>query len=394
MVPEEAPSADLIAAVERVAPHVVALRRDLHRIAEPSGREVKTAARVAQELVRWELAVKTGIGGTGVTADMDTGRPGPLVLLRADMDALPIEDRSPAECRSLNPGYSHACGHDGHTAILVGVVEVLKGFEAALAGRVRFVFQPAEEPATGARAMIAAGVLADGRPDAVLALHAWPGLSADTVACRPGVMGASHDALSIQVRGRGGHSARPDQARNPLDGMARLVQELPALSSSERVVTICTARAGTSENVIPDQGTLTGTTRALDERLRQRTKVDIEERVAQLLAPLGLSATVEFREGCPPVVNDGRLFSELCEVGKTLDPYVRVRKVEAPSMGAEDFAVFLHEAPGLLIRLGMGADSPLLHTPEFSFNDEALPTGMLALAGMVLRVCGRKAVRP
>jgi amidohydrolase len=393
MVSEEVPPADLIAAVERVAPRAVALRRDLHRIAEPSGREVETAGRVAKELARMELAVRTGVGGTGVTADWETGRPGPFVLLRADMDALPIEDRSPAACRSLNPGYSHACGHDGHTAILVGVVEVLKRQEAALAGRVRFVFQPAEELATGARAMIAAGVLADGRPDAVLALHAWPGLAVDTVASRPGVMGASHDAFTIEVRGRGGHSARPDQALNPLDGMARLLQELPTLSSSERVVTICTARAGTSDNVIPDRGTLTGTTRALDEGLRQRTKVEIEERAARLLAPLGLSATVAFREGCPPVVNDQNLFSELCEVGKTLGPHVRVREVEAASMGAEDFAVFLNEAPGLLIRLGMGADSPLLHTPEFSFNDEAVPTGMLALTGMVLRVCGRKVVR-
>ncbi|NQT12281.1 MAG: amidohydrolase [Planctomycetes bacterium] len=372
----------------------MSLRRDLHRIAEPSGREVKTAARVARELARMGLTVTTGVAGTGVTADFQTGRPGPFVLLRADMDALEIEDRSPGACRSLNPGYSHACGHDGHTAILVGVVEVLKHWEAALAGRVRFVFQPAEELATGARAMLAAGVMADGRPDAVLALHGWPGLSIDTVASRPGVMGASHDAFTIEVRGRGGHSARPDQARNPLDGMARLLQALPALSSSQRVVTICTARAGTSDNVIPDRGTLTGTSRALDEGLRQRTKEEIRERTAALVATLGLSATVAFREGCPPVVNDGNLFAELRAVGKTLDPHLRVREVEAPSMGAEDFAVFLAEAPGLLIRLGMGPDSPLLHTPEFAFNDEAVPTGMLALAGMVLRVCGRKVVEP
>lgn len=340
------------------------------------------------------LSVTTGVAGTGVIADFQTGRPGPFVLLRADMDALEIEDRSPGGCRSLNPGYSHACGHDGHTAILVGVVEVLKHWEAALSGRVRFVFQPAEELATGARAMLAAGVLADGRPDAVLALHGWPGLSIDTVASRPGVMGASHDAFSIEVQGRGGHSARPNQARNPLDGMARLLQALPALSSSERVVTICTARAGTSDNVIPDRGTLTGTSRALDEGLRQRTKEEIRERTAALVATLGLSATVAFREGCPPVVNDENLFSELREVGEMLAPHLRVREVEAPSMGAEDFAVFLQEAPGLLIRLGMGPDSPLLHTPEFAFNDEAVPAGMLALAGMVLRVCGRKVVEP
>jgi amidohydrolase len=307
---------------------------------------------------------------------------------------LPVDDRSPAEYRSRRPGYAHCCGHDGHTAILFGVAGVLARLRETLCGRIRFVFQPAEERATGAKAMLAAGVLADGPPDAVLALHAWPGLPPDTVASRAGVVGASNDAFTIEVRGRGGHSARPNQARNPLDGMARLLQALPTLSTPQRVVTICTARAGIRDNVIPERGTLSGTSRALDEGLRQRTKREIQEQATALCAALGLSATVVFGEGCPPVVNDGNLLSELFEVGEALAPHVRVTELPAPSMGADDFAYFLEHAPGLLIRLGMGVDSPPLHTSEFTFDDRAVPTGILVLAGMVVRLCAQQMSRP
>lgn len=382
--------ADLIVAVRRVAARVVALRRDLHRIAEPSGREVKTAARVAKELAETDVTLQTGVAGTGVTADLETGRPGPFVVLRADMDALPVEDRSPAEGRSVHPGYSHCCGHDGHTAILLGAVRVLGILRERLSGRIRFVFQPAEENATGAKAMLAAGVLADDRAVAVLALHAWPGLPTDTVESRPGVVGASNDAFTIDVRGRSGHSARPEEALNPLGGMARLIEALPKLSSPQRMVTLCTARAGRTNNVIPEIGTLTGTSRALNEDLRQRTKSEIQQQAAALCAALGLSATVSFQEGCPPLVNDPELYWQLCRLGQALQPQVRVREVDAPSMGAEDFAFFMQEAPGLFIHLGMGADSPLLHTPEFLFNDEAVPTGITVLAAMALRLCARE----
>ena len=384
------PYAELIAAVRRVAARVVKLRRDLHRIPEPSGGEVKTAARVEKELAQTDVTLQTGVGGTGVTADLRTGRPGPFVVLRADMDALPVEDRSPAEYRSVHPGYSHCCGHDGHTAILVGAVWVLGMLRERLSGRIRFVFQPAEENAAGAKAMLAAGVLAESRPDAVLALHAWPGLPADTVASRPGVVGASNDAFSIEVRGRSGHSARPEEALNPLEGMARLIEVLPKLSSPKRMVTLCTARAGRTHNVIPEIGTLTGTSRALNEDLRQQTKREVQERAAVLCAAMGLSATVSFREGCPPLINEPELYWQLCRLGQDLRPQVRVREVDAPSMGSEDFAFFMQEAPGLFIRLGMGTDSPPLHTPEFLFNDEAVPTGISVLAAMALRLCARE----
>ncbi len=383
---------DLIAAVRAAAPHAVALRRDLHRMPEPGGDEVQTAARIAEELADMSATVRTGVGGQGVVADLHGRREGGYVLLRADMDALPMEDRSEEEYRSLHPGYSHACGHDGHMAILLGTVHVLAQLRPRLAGRVRFVFQPAEEKATGAKAMLADGLLDDGRPDAALALHAWPELPSDVVASRPGVIAASLDPFAVRVRGHGGHSARPHRARNPLDGMARLIQVLPTLSSPERTVTICMSMAGGSDNVIPEEGTLAGSARALDEELQRQTRQAIRELAHQACDPLELCAEVSFRSSCPPVINDGRLFEELVAMGREFSRFVQVRQLDAPSMGGEDFAVFAQQIPGLLIRLGTGnpeadGNAPLLHTPEFAFNDRAVPTGMLVLAGMALRLC-------
>jgi len=264
---------------------------------------------------------------------------------------------------------------------------VLSRLQEGLTGQIRFVFQPAEETATGAQAMLAAGVLGQAQPDAALALHATPGLAPDTVTCRAGVIGASNDAFTITVRGQGGHSARPHEACNPLDGMARLLQDLPALSTSRRVVTICTAHAGNSKNVIPETGVLTGTARCLDEGLRRHTKAEIEAQAQTLCASLDLDATIVFQEGCPSVQNDAGLFARLQDVGRALHGHLHVQETAAPSMGGEDFAFFTQQAPGLLLRLGVGTDSPLLHTPEFSFNDDAVPTGMLALAGLALQLC-------
>jgi amidohydrolase len=377
---------DLIARVQDVTDRTIALRRDLHRIPEASGQELKTSARVLQELGELDVAVQSEVAGTGVVVDLDTERPDPLIVLRADMDALPMEDRSAESYRSLHPGLAHTCGHDGHTAILIGVVHVLSHLREGLTGRIRFVFQPAEETASGAQAMLAAGVLGQDPPEAILALHACPGIATDTVTCRAGVIAASNDAFTITVQGQGGHSARPHQARNPLDGMARLLQGLPALSTQQRVITICTAHAGNSKNVIPETGILAGTARCLDEVLRQRSKTDIEEQAQALCAPLDLHASVVFQEGCPSVQNDARLFSRFQDMGQALHPLLHVEEAEGPSMGGEDFAFFTQQAPGLLLRLGVGIHSPLLHTPEFSFNDDAIPTGMLAFAGLVLQL--------
>ena len=376
-------------AVEAEVSHGVGLRHELHRIPETGFREVKTASVVARELAALGLTVTTGVGGTGVTADLETGREGPFVVLRAEMDGLPVEEKSALPYRSVHDGASHCCGHDGHMATLLATARALCRLTDTLRGGLRFLFQPSEETAEGAQRMIEAGALGPGRPTAILCLHGLPGLDTDTVACRRGVMMASTDAFRIDVTGRGGHSSRPELARNPLIGMARIVEALSNLRLEDRVVTVCELKAGTRANVIPDDGTLTGTCRGLRPEARQATIDQVAGIADAICREIGLEGKTSVFAGCPPVVTDDGLFDLFTEVGRDLEGLVRVVDPGGPSLGAEDFAYYLDHAPGLLFRLGIGKDSPWLHTSNFDFNDDALRTGMLVLVGMAVNICSR-----
>jgi amidohydrolase len=387
-------STALLAAIDAHLERVARLRHDLHRIPEPGYHETETAAYVADALRAVGLAPRTGVGGTGVVADLETDRDGRQVVLRADMDGLPVREATGVPYKSRREGYAHACGHDGHMAILLGVAGVLRERRERLAGRVRFLFQPAEEVAGGARAMIADGALDGMAPDAILALHGWPGLAADTVAARPGIMMASNDGFLVRVHGRGGHGARPDAARNPLPGLARAIEKLTALTRADRVVSVCLVQAGEKNNVIPSRGILEGTCRALSPAVREETREAIRTAAREACAGAGLQAEVLFQTGCPAVENDPGLFDLFRAVGGALAGRLRVETLEAPSMGSEDFSCFLEYGPGLLFRVGVGEACPQLHAPGFDFNDAALGTGMRMLASMVWRLCAREEEAP
>jgi amidohydrolase len=279
-------------------------------------------------------------------------------------------------------------------AILLGVARVLHGRRRRLAGRVRFLFQPAEEAAGGARTMIADGALDGMAPDAILALHGWPGLATDVVAARPGIMMASNDGFIVHVQGRGGHGARPDAARNPLPGLARAIEKLTALTRDDRVVSVCMVQAGEKNNVIPSRGILEGTCRALTSAVREETREAIRAAAQEACAGTGLQAEVLFQTGCPAVVNDTGLFDLFRAVGGELAGRLRVDTLDAPSMGSEDFSYFLEYGPGLIFRVGMGMEGPQLHTPAFDFNDAALGTGTTMLAALVWRLCAREEEAP
>lgn len=367
--------------------HVVELRHKLHRVPEPGFCETKTASLIAEELGNLDLDIRTGIGETGITADLVTGRSGAYVAVRADMDGLPLKESTGAEYASENDGYAHCCGHDGHAAALVGTARVLSQIRDQLVGKVRFVFQPAEEICRGAGAMIEQGVFEPDLPDAILGVHAWPGLPADSVACRKGTMMASCDVLTIRVSGKGGHGARPELARNPLSGMARVVDVLGKLNNHERIVSLCTARVGRQANIIAGRGKLTGTMRALNPQIREKTVGEIVSAVDEACEPLGLHGKISFDAMSPAVVVDERLHEMFRQVGAELLGGDKVVELERPSMGSEDFGRYLDHVPGLLFRVGMGADSADLHRPEFDFNDDVLGTAMLMLCGMTVRVC-------
>jgi amidohydrolase len=373
--------------IEEQISDIVELRHKLHQIPEPGFSETRTAAIIADELNKLSIPVQTNLAGTGIVAELITGRPGGFIAIRADIDALPLKESTGLAYKSQNPGYSHSCGHDGHSAALVGTARILVKMRNELTGRIRFIFQPAEETGQGAKAMIENGVFDQDLPDAILGFHAWPDLATDSVACRPQTMMASCDFLKIRVIGKGGHGARPEIANNPLIGIAKIVEVLSKLDNSERIVSLCVAKVGKKANVIADSGTLTGTIRALNPQIRKKTIDEVVSMVNAVCAPLRLQAKISFDARTPAVIVDERLYSIFREVAAGLLSDDKVIEIQSPSMGSEDFGSYLEHVPGLLFRIGMGPNSAQLHQSNFNFNDKALKTAMLMLSGLAVRIC-------
>jgi len=388
--------------VQEILPEIIEVRHSLHRIPEPMFEERRTAA-VLRELLRatpiellppyletdtvgllhGEAAGPSGAGGSR--------RAGANVTLRADIDALPVEDRSGRPWSSTHSGYSHACGHDGHTAILVGTLRVLAGLRDRFAGSVRFVFQPAEEQGGGGKRLIEKGLLDDQpRPAAVFALHGWPGLPVGAVAAAPGAVMAAQDRFTITVKGRGGHGAVPQKTIDPILAAAQVVSALQSVVSRNMdptepaVVSVCTLHAGTTSNVIPDDAHLEGTVRYFERRHQQFIRRRMEEIVSGICAAAGARYGFDYREGYIPLVNDpGKV--ELAQ--RVTEAYLGAPAwyPKLPrTMGAEDFAFYLDRVPGAFLRLGLGEGCPSLHNPEFDFNDQALEAGITIMSALAL----------
>jgi len=373
--------------IEEQTSHIIELRHRLHAVPEPGFSETKTVAIITGELNKLDIPIQTNIAGTGIVADLITDRPGGFIAIRADMDALPLKESTGVAYKSQNPGYSHSCGHDGHSAALVGTVRILLKMRNELSGRIRFIFQPAEETGHGAKTMIENGLFDKDLPDAIIGFHSWPGLAADSVSCRPKTMMASCDFMKIKVIGKGGHGARPENANNPLIGIAKIVEALSKLDNSERIVSLCVAEVGKKANIIADSGTLTGTIRALDPQIREKTIDEVVSRVNGVCDSLKLQVKFTFDARTPAVIVDERLYTIFREVAAELLSEDKVTEIKSPSMGSEDFGSYVEHVPGLLFRIGMGPDSAQLHQSNFDFNDKALNTAMLILSGLAIRIC-------
>ncbi len=350
--------------------------------------EWETAKLIETELIDLGLNFRHGLAGTGILAGLGGVGEGGRVILRADMDAVPVRESSGAPYHSRDPAYSHACGHDGHLAIVLGAGMVLRELSPRWRGEVQLLFQPGEETASGARAMIETGVLCGLRADAIFCLHAWPGLPVGHVACREGAMMAACDSFDLEVFGRGGHGARPHLAVNPLNTLAPICQKFLTMNTEQRVVSPCRLQVGSSNNVIADRGTLAGTLRTLDEDVRQASMREMKEIAERVARSHGTTARLSFETGCPVVVGDPGLHRLLVETVGGLLGGSRVHRLESPSMGSEDFGFFLEHLPGLMFRLGMGEGCEELHNPGFDFNDDALANGVLLMSALALRVCG------
>jgi len=393
--------------VEKILPDIVELRHSLHRIPELMLEERQTAKRIRQLLEATSVEVLPpyletdtvgllhgrGSGAPGGNAGPDgtAGGPRPNVTLRADIDALPVEDRSGRPWASGHTGCSHACGHDGHAAILLGTVRVLEGLTNHFAGSVRFVFQPAEEQAGGGKMLIEKGLLdAEPRPAAVFALHGWPGLPVGAVAAAPGPVMAAQDRFRITILGRGGHGAVPQKVVDPILAGSQVVSALQSVVSRNMdptepaVVSVCTFHGGTTSNVIPDQVVLEGTVRYFDRRHQELIRGRMEEIVAGTCAAAGARHRFDYREGYIPLVNDP---DKVKLVERVAREYLGEQSwfPNLPrTMGAEDFAFYLDRVPGVFLRLGLGESSPSLHNPEFDFNDQALEAGITIMSALAL----------
>ncbi|SDI72970.1 hippurate hydrolase [Pseudomonas flavescens] len=357
-------------------------RRQLHAQPELGFAEHRTSARVAELLEGFGLEVHRGLGGTGVVGVLRHGE-GPSIGLRADMDALPIQELGEIEHRSTAQGCMHACGHDGHTAILLATARHLserRGF----AGTVYFVFQPAEENLGGAQKMIDDGLFERFPMQAIYGLHNWPGLPAGTVAVNPGAMMASLDTFAITLTGKGCHAAMPERGNDPIVAAADLVLQLQTIVSrrlsplASAVVSVTLMQAGEAINVIPEVARLQGTVRCLDSAVRAQVEALIAEMVAHAPAAHGVTGVLDYTRGYPVTQNHPQQAARVLQAATLAFGEARTLAGIAPSMASEDFAFMLEARPGAYLWLGVDGEQPSapLHNPFYDFNDAVIEPGV------------------
>ena len=367
---------------------IVALRRDIHREPELGFDTKRTAEKVLGALDGLPLNLQTGVAENGVVATLEVEGDGPTVGLRADMDALPIHEETGLPFASEVDGKMHACGHDGHTSMLVGAAHVLSGMRARLNGTVKFFFQPAEEGGGGGKVMVEEGVADD--VDSIFALHLWPGLPFGTAATKAGPIMAAADGFEMKIRGTGGHGAFPHLATDAVAMAAQIVTALQTLVSREvdpvepAVVTVGEIGAGTAFNIIPETARLGGTVRTLSEDLRRRMPERIEQLARGVAGGMRGDAELDYTFSYPVTVNDEGAARRALGVIEELFGQENTFELSNPSMGGEDFAFFLEKMPGAFIWLGVGEDVSFLHTPTFAFDEEILPLGSALLTALAL----------
>jgi hippurate hydrolase len=373
---------------ENFGEKIVALRRDIHREPELGFDTDRTAEKVLAALDGLPLDIETGVARNGIVATLRGAGEGPTVALRADMDALPIQEETDLPFASETEGRMHACGHDGHTSMLVGAAHVLSEMRDRLGGTVKFVFQPAEEGGGGGRVMVDEGVADD--ISSIFALHLWPGLPFGKVATKAGSIMAAADAFEMEITGSGGHGAMPHLAADAVVIAAQVVTTLQTVVSREvdpvkpAVLTVGEIGAGTAFNIIPEKAHLGGTVRTLDPDLRESMPGRIEALARGVAKGMRGDANLDYTFSYPVTVNDEGAADRVLGVAENLFGAESVLELPNPSMGGEDFAFFLEKVPGAFIWLGVGEDVSGLHTPQFAFDEEVLPRGSALLAALAL----------
>ena len=377
---------------------ITANRRDIHAHPELAYEENRTSDVVAAKLQEWGLEVTRGLGKTGLVGTLRKGNSVKSIGLRADMDCLPMDETNDFEHRSTNPGRMHACGHDGHTAMLLGAAKMLsekRDFE----GAVHFIFQPAEEGGGGAKAMIEDGLFEKFPCDAVFAIHNKPGVPLGMIVTKPGPLLAAADRWDINITGKGGHAAHPHTTIDPMVAGAAIVMSLQTIVSrnidpiDSTVVTVGFFKAGSAYNVIPGEVHIGGTTRTTTPENRKLVQRRIEEICEGAERMYGVKISIDHKPGYPPTINNPERAQFAIEVAAGVCGEANVRANTRPSMGAEDFSYMLEQVPGAMVWLGNGggADAVGLHNSRYDFNDMAIPFGVSFFVNTVERFLGEQA---
>ncbi|MBL4775262.1 MAG: amidohydrolase [Mariprofundus sp.] len=383
----------LNSAVDSVLPEVIRIRRFLHQQPELSGNEQQTAQLVADTCRAMGLDVRQGIGGHGVLACLQINPKRPWLAFRADMDALPIQDNKQQPYASPIPNISHSCGHDAHTAILLGTAHLLTQFKQALHCNIAFIFQPAEEICQGASAMLKDGVFNDFTPEAIYALHVYPYLPAGSIGLRQGPMCAAADMFEVEIHGRGGHAARPHECVDVVLVASHVIQALHHIVSRrvnplhQAVLTIGQIHGGHAANVIPNHLTFSGTFRSLHPEVHEEIRACMDHIIRQTAETWGATSKFILKQATPVLNNDSALLTEASDVFKTFTPDIQRIDIHEPSMGGEDFAEFMRDIPGCLFRLGTGSSPETrypLHHPSFDIDESSMRSGMAAFVALAL----------
>ena len=392
---------ELLNMAHELEDRLVQLRRDFHANPEVGFKEFRTSQKVLEELNRLGIEATAGIGGTGVVGLIKGAQKGKTIALRADMDALPINEENEVSYRSRIPGVMHACGHDAHTAILLGAAAILSAQKESLAGNVKLIFQPAEEiPVGGATTLIKQGVLKKPAVHAIVGLHLVPSFPAGKLALKDGQVFAATDQLNLHITGKSGHVARPYEAVDAIVIAAQIINAIQAMLTREtdaiepKIVSIGRIHGGEAHNVIAKEVTMWGTIRTLSKETRQSVQRLIKKRCRAIARDMGAQAEVTIIRGNPPLINHGGLFRVLKTALPDCLGKERVVAYQNPSLGGEDFAFYAEKVPGFFFLLGCGdhkkkAPYPL-HSSRFDFDEAILPLGAAAMACCAIALTKRR----
>jgi amidohydrolase len=385
---------EIKALIEKYRDKIIQTRRALHRIPEPAYTESKTAEYVANCLEQLGLDVTTGIARFGVLGLQAFPESGKTLMLRSELDALPVQEATGLPFASSHEGAMHACGHDGHMAMVLGAATVLSELSDQLSGHIKFVFQPAEEGPGGAKPMIDEGVMDNPSVDYALGCHLWPGVDEGRVGVRAGALMAAMDRFDLTIKGKGGHGAMPHLCIDALDVGTQIVNSLQRIVSrhmnplNPTVITIGEFKAGTAFNIIPEMAHLSGTTRTFDTKIWESWAKRIDTVVKGVCQAMGAAYDLEYQPGYPVTVNDPWMAEAIKAIAASVVGPENV-VVPEPTMGGEDMSFFLERSKGCFFFLGVGRDGCApLHNPRFDFNEEILLTGVEIYCRSAMKLLG------